>query len=172
MNNNFSRVLLLSSLFFAMNSCSSDVINKSDLSANDAKVLKNVVYSYSTIELETLNLINHYRNSIGLKTLEKINYISIKSEEHDDYMISNDIVSHDNFSIRSENIKGVIGAESVSENIAFNFNTANAVVTAWLKSDLHKKHIIGDYTHFGIAVKADPITGKKYFTNIFVRIRL
>ncbi|WP_366183058.1 CAP domain-containing protein [Flavobacterium ovatum] len=167
----FSRVLILSSLFFGMNSCSSEVLNESNLSVNDTNFQKNVIYNYSSIELETLNLINDYRNSMGLKALEKINYISIKSEEHDEYMISNNVISHDNFSIRSEHIKMTLGAESVSENIAFNFNTAETVVSAWLKSDLHKKNIVSNCTHFGIAVKVDPVTGKKYFTNIFIRIR-
>jgi hypothetical protein len=34
----------------------------------------------------------------------KINYISVQSEEHDNYMISNNVVNHDGFVDRSENI--------------------------------------------------------------------
>ncbi|WP_418263424.1 CAP domain-containing protein [Flavobacterium faecale] len=172
MNRNFSRVLILSSLFFVFNACTTDAAtNESITSTNDLKTQKNVGYTYSSLELETLDIINNYRKSLGLKTLEKINYISIKSEEHNDYMISNNSISHDNFSIRSENIKEVLGAETVNENLAFNFNTAEGVLSAWLKSDVHKKQIIGNFTHFGIAIKAEPVSGKKYFTNIFVRIR-
>jgi hypothetical protein len=51
-----------------------------------------------------MKLINDYRLSVGLNALEKINYISVQSEEHDNYMISNNVVNHDGFVDRSENI--------------------------------------------------------------------
>jgi hypothetical protein len=50
-----------------------------------------------------MKLINDYRLSVGLNALEKINYISVQSEEHDN-MISNNVVNHDGFVDRSENI--------------------------------------------------------------------
>jgi uncharacterized protein YkwD len=127
-------------------------------------------YEYSPVELETMALINDYRISIGLNSLERINHVSHKSEEHDNYMISNNVVNHDDFLARSENIIKVLGAKKVSENIAYNYNSAKGAFDAWLKSDAHRESIEGDFTHFGIAVRENPVNGRKYYTNIFVKI--
>jgi len=127
-------------------------------------------YEYSSVELEAMTLINDYRVSKGLKPLEKINHISYKSEEHDNYMIANNVVNHDDFEARSSNIMRVLKAKTVSENIAYNYNSAKGAFDAWLLSDSHRKNIEGDYTHFGISVRENPATGKKYYTNIFAKI--
>jgi uncharacterized protein YkwD len=150
-----------------MNSCSSDA---SDATAVDTTSQKVVNYSYNAIEIETMDLINSYRVSIGLNPLEKINHMSYKSEEHDNYMIANNVVNHNDFVARSENIIKTLGAKTVSENIAYNYSTPQAVLNAWLASPGHKENIEGNFTHFGIAIKEDPATGKKYYTNIFAKI--
>ncbi|WP_340696431.1 hypothetical protein [Flavobacterium nitratireducens] len=67
-----------------MNSCSSDTTVETADSTTSLLVEN---YTYSELELETLDLINKHRVSVGLKALEKINHISSKSEEHDFYMI-------------------------------------------------------------------------------------
>jgi hypothetical protein len=36
-----------------------------------------------------MDLINKHRVSVGVKTFRKINHMSFKSEEHDNYMIAN-----------------------------------------------------------------------------------
>ena len=105
-----------------------------------------------------MDLINAYRVSIGLNALEKINHISFKSEEHDNYMIANNVVNHNDFFYRSENIIKVLGATSVE------------VLKAWLASPEHKSNIVGNFTHFGLAIRVSPTTGKKYYTNIFAKI--
>lgn len=138
------------------------------LSDNSEKKIVN--YAYNTSEIETLNLINAYRLSIGLSSLEKNNYISFKSEEHDNYMIANDLVNHDDSVNRSENIMKVLGAKSVGENIAYNYTTPEAVFNAWLSSPVHKENIEGDFTCFGISIRENPITGDKYYTNIFAKM--
>ena len=160
------RVVLLSLVIFMMNSCSSD----SDAATVEIKseVIEN--YSYTTSELETMNLINEYRISVGLNALKKINHLSYKAEEHDDYMIENNIVNHDNFTDRSQNIIKALGAKSVSENIAYNYRTPQAVIDAWLLSLGHKENIEGNFTHFGISIRENPVNGRKYYTNIFVKI--
>lgn len=150
-----------------MNSCSSD---SSEVTADSTTAVIVENYTYSDIELETMKLINDYRVSVGLKPLEKINHISYKSEEHDYYMIDKKAASHDGFVSRSENIMKVLGAKTVGENIAYNYNSPQAAVTAWLNSAGHKANIEGDFTHFGIAIKQDSTTGKKYYTNIFAKI--
>jgi uncharacterized protein YkwD len=164
-----SKLLRVSSfiaiLFFI--SCTSEETASTESDQTSSLVLN---YDYSPVELETMTLINNYRVSIGLKALEKINHVSYKSEEHDNYMIANNVVNHNDFEARSSNIIKVLGAVKVSENIAYNYNSAQGAFDAWLNSEGHKQNIEGDYTHFGISIRENPANGKKYYTNIFVKI--
>ena len=149
-----------------MNSCSSD---SSETPSSSTATMKVMDYSYDSSELEAMNLINTYRVSVGLNELKQINHISYKSEEHDHYMIRNNVVNHNDFVARSENLISVLGAKRVGENIAYNYNSPQSVVKAWLNSPTHKENLDGDYTHFGISIRTNP-DGKKYYTNIFVKI--
>jgi uncharacterized protein YkwD len=160
------RVLLLVAIVYTMNSCSSDSSETPSSTTTSTKVMD---YNYDSSELETMNLINSYRVSVGLNALEQINHISHKSEEHDNYMISNNVVNHNNFVARSENLISVLAAKRVGENVAYNYNSPQSVVNAWLNSPTHKENIEGNYTHFGISIRKNP-DGKKYYTNIFVKI--
>ncbi|MEO8515431.1 MAG: CAP domain-containing protein, partial [Flavobacterium sp.] len=101
--------------------------------------------------------------------LKEIKHISFKSEEHDNYMIVNNVVNHNDFVARSENIMKVLGAKKVSENIAYNYDSPEAALKAWLNSPTHKENIEGDFTNFGISIRVDS-NGRKYYTNIFVKI--
>jgi len=152
----------------AMNSCSADSAEGTDNSTTTETLITN--YAYNDSEIETMKLINDYRVSIGLNALEKINHISFKCEEHNNYMIANNVVDHNDFTSRSNNIISVLGAKKVGENVAYNYKTSEAAVRAWLDSPGHKENIVGDFTHFGLAVTTDAKTGKKYYTNIFAKI--
>lgn len=151
-------------MVLSLASCSSD--SSDDSNSNERLVTS---YDYSSEEQDLGNKINEYRVSIGLNPLSMINHISFKSYEHNDYMIVNQVVNHDYFTDRANNIKSVLGAVKVGENIAYNFSTPNAALHAWLNSPGHKANIEGDYTDFGFAITADPETGKKYYTNIFMK---
>lgn len=164
---NLLRTLLIISVIYTLASCSSD---DSTSSAETVSSLKVVEYTYNATELQTMDLINNYRVSIGLNPLAKINHMSHKSEEHDNYMIANNVVNHNDFVARSENIMKVLGAKTVSENIAYNYSTPEAALNAWLASPGHKENIEGDFTHFGIAIRENPANGRKYYTNIFAKI--
>ena len=155
-------------LFITMNSCSADSAEGADNSTTTETLITN--YTYNDSEIETMKLINDYRVSIGLNALEKINHISFKCEEHNNYMIANNVVNHNDFTSRSNNIISVLGAKKVGENVAYNYKTSEAAVRAWLDSPGHKENIVGDFTHFGLAVTTDAKTGKKYYTNIFAKI--
>ncbi|QBN17297.1 CAP domain-containing protein [Flavobacterium nackdongense] len=161
------RVLLLVAIVYTMNSCSSS--DSAEESSSAVSAQKSINFSYSSTELETMALINAYRVSIGLNELKQIDHISYKSEEHDNYMITNNVVNHDDFVSRSENIIKVLGAKSVAENIAYNYNSPQGAFDAWLKSPGHKANIEGNFTHFGLAIRVNA-EGKKYYTNIFARI--
>jgi len=155
-------------IFITMNSCSADSAEGADNSTTTETLITN--YTYNDSEIETMKLINDYRVSIGLNALEKINHISFKCEEHNNYMIANNVVNHNDFTSRSNNIISVLGAKKVGENVAYNYKTSEAAVRAWLDSPGHKENIVGDFTHFGLAVTTDAKTGKKYYTNIFAKI--
>ena len=158
------RALLPLAIVFTMVSCSSD---SSEGTSTDNKLV--TTYNYNDSELKLITLVNNYRQSIGLNALEIINHISYKSEEHNIYMIDNKVVNHDYFQQRSENLVEVLGAERVGENIAYNYQTAESAMSAWLNSPAHKANIEGDYTHLGISVTVDETTGKKYYTNMFMK---
>ncbi|MBC7523408.1 MAG: CAP domain-containing protein [Flavobacterium sp.] len=149
-------------LVFTMVSCTKN--------ADESKVDETLItkYNYSQDELQLAQLINQYRVSQGKNPLEIVNHISYKSEEHNQYMIDNNVVNHDYFEERSNNIIAVLGAVKVGENIAYNFSTPNSALYAWLQSPGHKANLDGDYTHFGIAIAVNA-AGKKYYTNMFMK---
>lgn len=151
-------------LVLTLVSCSND--SSEDLQ-EDAVLITN--YDSNSDEIELARLINEHRVSIGKNALEVVNHISYKSQEHNQYMIDNHVVNHDYFDSRANNIKQVLGAVKVGENIAYNFSTPAAALNAWLNSPGHKANLEGEYTHFGISISVDPETGNKYYTNMFMK---
>lgn len=163
------RTMLFIAILVAMNACSADSAEAGLETTTPTETLV-ANYTYNDTEIETMRLINEYRLSIGLNSLERINHISYKCEEHNKYMIQNNVVDHNDFVARSANMTNLLGAKKVGENVAYNYKTPEAAVRAWLDSPGHKENIVGDYTHFGLSVTTDPATGKKYYTNIFVKL--
>lgn len=158
------RALLPIAIVLTMVSCSSD---QEDNATADRAVVTS--YNYNEVELKLVTIINNYRVSHGLNALEVINHISYKSEEHNIYMIDNKVVNHDFFQQRTNNLMQVLDAERVGENVAYNYQTAESCMAAWINSPSHKENIEGDYTHMGISVTVDQATGKKYYTNMFMK---
>lgn len=152
---------------FTLSACSKDnvVSEENNISKN---LELNDKLAYSSIEIEILDAVNKHRKSIGLGVLSKVDDITFEAGEHTNYMVSLNLVNHDNFNIRYQNLVQEIGARAVAENVGFGYRTADAVVEAWIKSDGHRVNIEGNFTHFGISVEQDQ-SGRNYFTNIFVR---
>jgi len=124
---------------------------------------------YSSIETEILSLVNNHRESIGLSPLAALNIVSGVADTHTDYMIEAGVISHDNFSLRSETLMKSANAKKVGENVAYGFNSAQGVFNGWLNSSGHKAVIENPkYTHFGISTEACKETGRNYFTQIFI----
>jgi uncharacterized protein YkwD len=159
-----SPILLLALLSISLVSCSKEEI-ASDQNDNTPV---SVTFTYSQEELQLLNIINDYRVSIGKNRLDKVDYMSVKSEEHDNYMISKGGISHDYFQDRYEALVDNLGAVNVSENLAYNYSTPQGVFNAWLNSAGHKANIEGDFTHFGVAIRTNA-EGKKFYTNLFMK---
>lgn len=124
--------------------------------------------TYSDIELDILELVNDYRLSKGLNSLEKLNIISEVAETHTAYMAEVGKVSHHNFQKRHLQLVENAEAKLVGENVGYGFNTAEGVFKAWIKSDSHRELIEkSNYTHFGISTEKN-LEGRNFFTQIFI----
>jgi len=117
---------------------------------------------------EILVLVNEHRATLGLSAIVRDQqYASAFAVEHTKYMIEMSTINHDNFAVRSKALKDR-GAESVGENVAKSYTSAQHVVTAWLNSPSHKQVIEGNYTHSGFGIIPDA-RGNIYFTQLFYR---
>ncbi|HIB47566.1 MAG TPA: CAP domain-containing protein [Flavobacteriaceae bacterium] len=159
--------LLAMVVLFTMASCSKD----------EAPVTEELNYSIDlnlanetdwVMANEILQLVNDYRISQGLTTIKRDqSYASAYAVDHTQYMIEKSQISHDNFGVRASALKER-GAQIVSENVAYGYDTAEDVVNAWLNSPGHLKTIEGEYTHSGFGVIQNS-EGAYYFTQLFYR---
>ncbi|WP_248724374.1 CAP domain-containing protein [Seonamhaeicola sp. ML3] len=114
-------------------------------------------------------LINDYRNSKNKLQLKiDSSYASALAVKHSKYMMSNNIVNHNNFFWRKEILQEK-GAIKIAENIAYGYTTPNTVVEAWLKSEEHVSVILGDYTHIGFGILTNANNNRKYYTTIYYK---
>lgn len=146
---------------FMLTSCSSD----DNLESSKFELRG---YTFIEKEYQILEKINEYRRVYGLQSLELVEHISSISSEHNWYMIQNNKVGHDNFPQRAQSIKSTFGGIRVSENLAYNIKSANAIVNAWINSNLHNQVLLAEFTHVGIPVTYSS-ENKPYCTAIFVK---
>ncbi|WP_396600963.1 CAP domain-containing protein [Algibacter sp. R77976] len=149
---------------FTLFSCSTD--NLDDQA--ETIELSLVTPQEKDIEIEILELLNNHRLSLGLNPLEAMPIVKSVAHSHTDYMVDNDEVSHHNFFTRSDYLKSNAGAKKVSENVAYGYSSAEAVVKAWMRSEAHKENLEGDYTNFDISAEKNA-EGRWYYTNIFIK---
>nr|WP_299386660.1 CAP domain-containing protein [Allomuricauda sp.] len=123
----------------------------------------------SEMESELVTLVNEHRVSIGASTLQSSPSSYVHAKNHNNYMISKNKLSHDNFDDRATQIASEINAVQVSENVARYFSTAEKTLEGWLKSSSHKNTLEGDFTHTTLSVQLDK-EGRAYFTQIFMRV--
>lgn len=155
-----SPILILLMVAILLTSCSKDV----------DEVYEKVALTTSTTDIEeqVVDLVNEYRASKGLVILEINSAAKNYAISHNEYMISKDEISHDNFLQRASDLSLEINATHVAENVARDFNTAEEVFNAWLLSAAHLKNIEGDFTETAISVVADS-EGRQYFTQVFIK---
>ena len=120
------------------------------------------------IEIEIMELINNHRINEGLNPLKDHNTVKAVAFTHTDYMIEMANVSHDNFFQRKQSLQANANANIVSENVAYGFSSADAVVNAWINSPSHRSNIEGNYTDFDVSAEQNN-EGSWYFTNIFIK---
>lgn len=56
----------------------------------------------------------------------------------------------------------------IAENIAWNYSP-DQVVTGWMNSSGHRRNILGNYTHIGVACSMNE-EGEAYYTQVFGKI--
>ena len=117
---------------------------------------------------QILTLINDHRRSIGKPALAKNQVIWEQANGHSRNMASAKVpFGHDGFDTRISAIRAALGSGgSAGENVAMGYNSAAAVVNAWLGSSGHRANIEGNSTRTGISA-VQTSTGTWYYTQIF-----
>ena len=151
------RKIIILFTVFLMFSCSKE---------NDP-VLETFNYSHSDIEIDLLNKINHYRDSLGVSQVSLVEHISYKCMEHNEYMINTNNINHDYFYDRATNIEKVCRATKVAEILAYNYQTNNSVLNAWINSACHDTILKNEFKRIGLSIRVGP-NNRKYYTVIFI----
>ncbi|MGB3404605.1 MAG: CAP domain-containing protein [Microcoleaceae cyanobacterium] len=118
--------------------------------------------------------VNEYRVSQNLSPLKLDSIVTQPSQQHSQNMATGNVpFSHNGAEQRFDTISNKISYQKIAENVGYNSgynNPAEKVVEGWIKSDGHRKNMLGDYNLTGIGVAKND-KGEYYFTQIFVRSR-
>jgi uncharacterized protein YkwD len=158
------KVIYIACMAMLLYSCSAENIEE-DLSSSNKEF---IVPEVKSIEIEILDLINNYRVSMGLNTLEPLDIIKSQAYSHTGYMITQNNMSHDYFYERKSYLVTNAGASKVAENVGYGYSSAESIVNAWIKSDSHRSTIEGDFTDFDISIEQNK-DGVMYCTNLFIK---
>ncbi|MCR9227278.1 MAG: CAP domain-containing protein [Flavobacteriaceae bacterium] len=158
-------------LAIALSHCSTSPVQQEEQDYTEATLgNEKVTVDPVKMEADLLNLVNGYRGSNGLTILDKSDPAYKYAEEHNDYMISKNTLSHDNFQSRAEKIAEETNAISVSENVARYYVSAEKTLEGWLNSSSHKEAMEGDFSHTTLSVQLDK-QGRPYYTQIFIKVK-
>jgi uncharacterized protein YkwD len=162
--------LLVIVLAVALSDCSTSTIQEETQDYTEATLgNEKITVDPNAMETEVMTLVNNHRSSKGLPMLENSSTTYKYAEEHNDYMISKNSLSHDNFQSRAEKIAEETHAVSISENVARYYTSAEKTLEGWLNSTSHKKAMEGDFTHTTLSVQLDK-QGRPYYTQIFMKV--
>lgn len=156
-------------LFFlavAITSCNSPSVE--DESELFEDTVQQTAIQISPIEADLFERVNDYRTTKGLNVLTFSDETYKLAQEHTQFMIIEDRISHDYFSDRAQEIAKVTNAVYVAENVAKEYPNAEMALQGWLDSDSHRKTIEGNFTHTVISIKEN-FEGKLFYTQIFFR---
>lgn len=162
-------IILVIVLLFTLSECSTTSTQEEEQYTEATLGNDKVTIDPVAMETDLLALVNQHRSDIGLNALENSTVSYKYAEEHNDYMISKNSLSHDNFENRATKIAEVTNAVSISENVARYYTTAEKTLEGWLNSSSHKAAMEGDYTHTTLSVELDK-EGRPYFTQIFIKV--
>ena len=162
-------IVLVIVLLFTLSECSTTSTQEEEQYTEATLGNDKVTIDPVAMETDLLALVNQHRSDIGLNALENSTVSYKYAEEHNDYMISKNSLSHDNFENRATKIAEVTNAVSISENVARYYTTAEKTLEGWLNSSSHKAAMEGDFTHTTLSVELDK-EGRPYFTQIFLKV--
>ncbi|SDW92959.1 Cysteine-rich secretory protein family protein [Lutibacter oricola] len=169
----FKPFLIAATAMLLFTSCSNEnnteelILNESLTALNKSAITP---IEFNEFETQLIKVINDHRESIGVNPLLASLEANIQAESHTNYMIEKGEISHDNFNKREQNLIVNANAEKVGENVAFGYDSPEAVLEGWLNSSSHKRLIeSSSYSHFGLCTNSG-VTGKQYFTHIFIKI--
>jgi uncharacterized protein YkwD len=126
--------------------------------------------SDTNIQNAVLFYINQYRQQHGLAKLKMDNHMVIQAKQHSQDMANHRMpFGHTDFGKRIAKLRSQIkNTGGGAENVAYNYKTAQIVVSQWVRSPGHKRNIVGNYNLTGIGVARDK-QGKLYYTQIFLQ---
>ncbi len=139
-----------------------------EATTGNEKVYIKHTYDFKANETELIDLVNQYRAGYGLNRLETVEHAAYLAHEHNQYMMTNNVVAHTGFVERADNLKATENAMRVSENIAYGLRTNEGVIKAWNESEGHQKTLVGDFTHIGLAITTNN-DNRTYVTAIFLK---
>jgi len=147
-----------------LNNTDSNLIN------NHTEEEENVILDKDVIEIsnEIFDLVNSYRNSIGLNSLVNNNTAKIESIIHSENQGDENTISHNSSASRAQIIFNYENASSYGENVAFGYTTPEKLIEAWINSEPHRLNIEGDFENTGIGTIVND-RGVLYFTQIFFK---
>lgn len=162
--------LLVIGLAFAVSMCSTTSSQDEEQDYTEAFLgNEKVTVDPVSMEKELLDLVNEHRTSIGEDVLQDSPSSYKYAEEHNQYMISHNKLSHDNFEDRATQIAAETSAVGVSENVARYYTSAEKTLDGWLNSTSHKEALEGDFTHTTLSVQLDK-DGRPYYTQLFLKV--
>ncbi|ELA41672.1 uncharacterized protein VICG_01305 [Vittaforma corneae ATCC 50505] len=116
-----------------------------------------------------LNLINNYRSDQGLKHLKSIQNLENAARDQALYMCENSSLTHTNpgGDLEERAKKNGFKGSSIGENIAKNHSdNYEDVAKMWMKSDKHRKNIMGGFNYTGVATCLDK-KGSRFWVQVF-----
>jgi uncharacterized protein YkwD len=104
-----------------------------------------------------VNLVNQERVDAGLKPLAKDNYLVATATLKAQDMLDNDYYDHtfNGKELYREILRIRPDCKTAGENLARTNQTLETVVDEWMKSETHKKNLLGDYDITGVSIAQD-----------------
>ncbi len=130
-----------------------------DIANTDASMQKEILYH-----------INKYRITHGMSMLKMNQLITQEATQHSRDMAQHKLpFGHLKYEQRMGRLfKNIKDSNGGAENVAYNYKTAEIVVSEWIKSPGHRQNIRGNYNLTGIGIARDE-RGRIYYTQMFVR---
>ncbi|MDG9720667.1 CAP domain-containing protein [Streptomyces sp. DH24] len=124
-----------------------------------------LTHGQSSLEAQTLELINQHRRTAGCQPLRPLPALQSAASRHSDFMARAHALVHSTTPPPSGHDGHRRPPRAWAENIATGHPTAATVVTAWMNSPGHRRNILNcAYTHTGLGLTA--YQGRTWWTHL------